>query len=1302
MAVTCTNLEMFPTSAESATNGKMTMRWKCNVSNVKSHELYVEYFSVSKKQWVTDTKSTVSHQPINQYVTATYTSPDAATASALHFVVRPLLERTVTDAKGNEKTEQYYGDYATSAQVAAPQWNATASTGEKSKMKWQTTAPEAPTVTVSNATSQITVTVKSAANNRIGSVEIQRSVDGGAWAAVKEDYRPFTTNAKSDGREVYERDWGAWTYTYKDTAVEDGHRYAYRARMLNMTSTCWAWEPNASSSSGYYYYFSKSRHLGKAGAWSATAGYTRKPARPTNFKAQLANENSVALSWTQEGKTGDAYEVQWSSYVGINPSTGKNDNAWSCGAFDEISTMEIQGSASKATVSGLEKGVTWYFRVLRKNDAGSAWAGYVGSDGKVYWTSPVKVPAAPAPKISKPTGLTHEKATIEGEPAVILKWTDLATLEDGASYQIEHSTYANAWANNAADLIDSKSASASDVAYSGASKRYTWTGLERGKTHYFKLLKVGDGTTSVYADGYVKVAVAAQGTSLTAPAWGSVTSKEGGRALVSWTGTALGSGESFQVEYTDYSLAFTQNSLDDIQEASLESSSGSSHNLTVSGLEAGDWWFRVRRRSETAVSEWTSTKKLTVPMLSAGTLKQPKALKAARSGDTVTLTWDDDVLEAGAIYQIEHATRSDAWTLNVASAVTTDETSGDFEGRSGARRKYSYEGLEAGKTHYFRLFKYKEGYARVEAKNGVQAVSVPSSSVSLETPTNLAASAVNGRLVLTWESDTALQSGESFQIAFAPYEEAFELNDLDAIKTTELAESDGTSHVITLSQAAAGSPWYARVRRSSSDATSEWTEVVGVDLPVAAEAATESLGAPTAGQTLAAYRLGGDVLLTWTHNSGDGSAQTAWQVEIGFEDGTAQTITGEGQLGAMTSTYVTPSELGAEDGDALTWRVRTQGAYAGYWSPWSRVQLFRAFADPLAGIALADPLTAYPLEIEVGATSQSGLGLPDGNGPLTCFVEIAPTEDIETTTRDGSTVTAAAGETVWSGFYDRASEGFADGSWTVALTAADVRLVGMAGYEVRAAIVTEAGMKAEASATFAVEWDAELPAPSCSASFDAESLSCRIWPWCEEMVDDGAQGGGDPDEPVFALVDGVTLSVWRVLQDGSAELVADGIANDGESYADDPRCAFGTCTYRVVAESADTGAQSVDEFTVDTPCAYVVVDWPGNRVMLQSNATWAESHAPDVVHVGYQGRRDPVAYWGTPRGHTATVRASLLDGYDGGNFAKLRQLADYRGTSFIRDPSGMAWAATVVPRTLSGSARSPKRDVELSVTRVES
>lgn len=1328
MATVCTNLEIFPTSAESSTDGKMTLRWKCNASNVKSHELYVEYFSVSKKQWVTDAKSTVSHQPINQWVTTTYTSPDAATASALHYIVRPLLERTITDAKGNEKTEQYYGDYATSAQVAAPQWDATASTGEKSKMMWQTTAPDAPTVTVSNATSQITVTVVSAANNRVGSLEIQRSVDGGSWASVKKDYRGFAKDDTVGGLRVWERNQAAWTYTYKDTAVEDGHVYRYRAVLGNMDvsgngGTYWRY-------AGGYYYFSDVSHFGKKSAWSAVASYTRKPARPTNFKAVLASENSVALSWTPEGKTGDAYEVQWSSYVGINPSTGKNDNAWNCGAFDEISTMEIDGSASKATVAGLEKGVRWYFRVLRKNDAGSAWAGYVGSDGKVYATPTVNVPSDPKPTIARPTGLrlvqrvvdnvTYDYFVIEGELCARFQWTDLATLEDGASYVIEHSTFSGAWASNAEDRIDTTPLAADRAAYSGTTKQYTSPGLEYGKTHYFRVLKVGDGTTSSYAtggnatsDGYVKVAIPAQNTSLAVPTWGSVASKEGGRALVSWTGAALGTGESFQVQYTDYSAAFAQNSLEDIQEADLDESSGTSHKLTVSGLDAGDWWFRVRRRSESAVSDWTGAKKLSIAAEKPEVLKTPKALKAAKSysaehGYTVTVSWDDDQLEDGASYRIEHATRSDAWSLNVADAIDTVDTDGDFYGRSGARRMRSFENVEAGKTHYYKLVKVKDGLADVWAnsKNAVYVKIDADASGSIQAPSSVTATVQNSRLVLRWSGD-ALGSSESFQVEYIDYAEGLENNDTKA-KTAELSESAGTSHVITLSEAEAGMSWWARVRRRTNNGVSAWSSIVTAAIPAPAEqAATENLGAPTASQTLMAYAMDDDILLSWVHNSGEGSQQSAYQVEIIRSDGTTETYSGSGDVGVSPSIYITPVDVGnadgsdLDDGATLMWRVRTQGAYEGYWSPWSRTQSFRVFASPLAGISVTDPLSSYPLVIEVGATSQSGLGLPDGNAPLSCQVSIAPASDVETTSSDGTVTTIAAGETVWSGWYTRTSGNFADGAWTIGLNSSDVRLVGSAAYYVTAVVVTEAGMRAEASATFEVSWGGELPAPMCSASFDADALSCRIWPWCEEMADDGAQGGGEPDEPTFELVDGVTLSVWRVLQDGSTELVADGIANDGESYVDDPRCAFGTCTYRIVAEMEDTGVQSVDEYTVETPHQRVDIQFGSERVELKYNIEWAEAHGPDVELLRFHGRRHPVAHWGTQSGQTFRVHGSLARGTDAETLAKLRSLAEHRGPCFVREPTGLAWWASVVPTQISGGYGTSEQKVELEITRVE-
>lgn len=298
---------------------------------------------------------------------------------------------------------------------------------------------------------------------------------------------------------------------------------------------------------------------------------------------------------------------------------------------------------------------------------------------------------------------------------------------------------------------------------------------------------------------------------------------------------------------------------------------------------------------------------------------------------------------------------------------------------------------------------------------------------------------------------------------------------------------------------------------------------------------------------------------------------------------------------------------------------------------------------------------------------------------------------------DGTTRTVAAGEAIWSGYYTN-GENYEEGSgWSIPLDASDVALSGAVQYRAFATVTTMQGMRCETSTEFTCEWDAEVPAPRANVAFDQGALSCRIFPWCDEFL------GVDPGtgEMTFQLREGTELSVYRVNQDGSTELVADGIPNDGESYVDDPHCAFGTCTYRIVARDAETGVQGSDDYQVETAYDRVVVEFGAEQVELKYNIEWTEEHAPDVELLNFHGRKHPVAHWGTQRGQTFLVRGSLIRGTDAGTLSKLRRLAEHRGACYVREPTGLAWWANVVPRTVSGGYSTAEQKVELEITRIE-
>lgn len=1074
MAVSCTNLQVIYDDTDYS-SGRCIFRWRGAISNLDHFEVLPMYYSVKQNIWVQeDSSSSADVWGVDGWYQHHWTAPNASVASLVKFYVRPVT--TWTDSDGKSHTSN--GDWSLSGEVKNPRWIADQDEQRDYKYKCITDRPDKPTMAVEANAAKTSVTLKfSTEAPRAGAIEVQRRMDGGSWAFLHLIERTFPKG--NAGENAPFNDQPRWpetgTLNYADSTMQPGHTYEYRARVRNMATgysqngTNGRLRFNAPINGGSI--------RGREGDFCDAESVTTKPARPTFHEAKLSGPQSVRLLWVENGKNTDHYDVQYSSY-----RSDDNHNAWNAGAYNEISHMNVPYPAPKltvdgksysvATVSGLSYGTLYDFRVYCVNaDGDEAVSIFTGSDGKSYGTRSVRVPAEPAPTVTAP-----------------------------------------------------KSVSAKFV-----------------------------------------------------------------------------------------------------------------------------------------------------------------------SPDIARISWSS-ALEQDATFSVEHSLRSDAWDLNIDSLIDKADTTGGSE----TARVYSWAELEKGKTHYFRVYKVF-GSARVMGTPGTVKVDVPAQSLdSTKNPTNFRGSVVNGNARLTW-GGKALGDGESYQLQYSSDPLAFTDNVLDSISEATLDESTGTSHVLTVTSLDEGTTYWFRVRWRSDSSASQWVTGVKLEIPPSAET-LEQLSAPTVSTTNMSYMLDEQVPLGWTHNSGDDTDQSAWQVQLGGS--VSRTIDSDAETASNPAIVLDLSDptYGLSDGDFVTWKVRTQGAWPGYWSPWSRTQAFDVYARPVATMSVApNPVTSFPMTIEVGAVSQGGGSLPTGNRPLSCSVSITPVDAMEMPNPDGTTRTVAAGEAIWSGYYTNA-EAYEEGSgWAIPLDASDVALSGAVQYRAFATVTTMQGMRCETSADFTCEWDAEVPAPRANVAFDSESLSCRIYPWCDEFL------GVDPGtgEMTFQLREGTELSVYRVNQDGSTELVAADVPNDGESYVDDPHCAFGTCTYRIVARDAETGVQGSDDYQVETAYDRVVVEFGAEQVELKYNIEWTEEHAPDVELLNFHGRKHPVAHWGTQRGQTFLVRGSLIRGTDAGTLSKLRRLAEHRGACYVREPTGLAWWANVVPRTVSGGYSTAEQKVELEITRIE-
>lgn len=365
-------------------------------------------------------------------------------------------------------------------------------------------------------------------------------------------------------------------------------------------------------------------------------------------------------------------------------------------------------------------------------------------------------------------------------------------------------------------------------------------------------------------------------------------------------------------------------------------------------------------------------------------------------------------------------------------------------------------------------------------------------------------------------------------------------------------------------------------------------------------------------------------------------------------------------------------------------------------------------------------LTTLPLNVLASCDADT----TGENGVIEWWCELISVGGYETTNVDGTPLKVSDGEVTWSKTYKAGETPWIDlnsSSIQFNVSASDMVFTGV--YNVRVGCLTAQGLSSEASVVwFACMMVGGVPDPELTATVDADNYSCSLTPVCysdEEALPDniepddvpegteGDDGGGsgseDPGDaqPARALAEGVTLSVFRVDQDGSTVLIADGLANDGAAQCFDAYPNFGSCLYRVVATSVSSGAQAFSDLAVRVPAPGVLIQWSGGQVLLPYNLDLSESYDPDVALMEYSGRTDPVSIYGTQLGRTASWKAEVSKADHTEEIASLRKLGTHMADCHVREPSGTGYPAYVKVANITRSNQSVVTTVSLEVTRVE-
>lgn len=469
-----------------------------------------------------------------------------------------------------------------------------------------------------------------------------------------------------------------------------------------------------------------------------------------------------------------------------------------------------------------------------------------------------------------------------------------------------------------------------------------------------------------------------------------------------------------------------------------------------------------------------------------------------------------------------------------------------------------------------------------------------------------------------------------------------------------------------------GKTWYFRVAAKNEKGQSAFSDVVFKIIGT-------KPNPPTTWSLTTTAVVGEPVVLYWTHNTEDGSKQTEAQVEV-VVNGSAEIITVDSNADANDEftdvnkiySYKVKDTL-LRDGAEIKWRVRTRGITYEY-SDWSIRRTINVYAPPTLSMVAGDATSVlrhfpYPIRLNAGPNSQKA---------LSWHLSIISDSEYETLNQNGERLHVSIGTEVFSKVIVATSN-----SITYDLMPSDVVLENGQSYILNATVSMNSGLIANQDQMFMVSWDVDTYDTDAGVSIDEKLLCAYITPHAYD------KNGDMPEDAV--------LSVYRREPDGTFVEIATDIPNNGYSSVTDPHPSLDYARYRVVARNKSTGVVSfsdlpgilVDEKAIiiqwdedwtqfDYPFGEEVMTppWQGSMLKLLGNVDTSENYDMDASFVEYIGRKNPVSYYGTQRGVSASWSTDIPK-EDKETLYTLRRLADWDGNVYVREPNGTGYLANV-------------------------
>lgn len=592
---------------------------------------------------------------------------------------------------------------------------------------------------------------------------------------------------------------------------------------------------------------------------------------------------------------------------------------------------------------------------------------------------------------------------------------------------------------------------------------------------------------------------------------------------------------------------------------------------------------------------------------------------------------------------------------------------------------------------------------------------------------------------------TAVDSADTYDIEYATEERYFDNSDQTTTATGIKFNHFEKTGLQT------GDEYFFRVRAVNEKGESPWSGIKSTSIgkkPIA----------PTTWSSTTTAIVGEDVTLYWVHNAEDNSTQTYAELELtingvtetrtikndrpkedrdktssyviktvtfyevtksgdtytattniletepvggtltGFKTTTGYDVYSYIDSSGATAYYCKKSYVFA-DGAKIKWRVRTAGVTKTY-GDWSILRSIDVYAPPTLTLAMIDgdgdainTVTTFPFYI-------SGIAGPKTQAPIGYHLTISADSAYETVDNVGNTKIVNAGTAVYSKYFD------INTPLMVELSAGNVNLENGVSYTVTCIVSMNSGLNKESTLSFTVAWSDTSYNPNAGIAIDPDALVAYIRPECRN--NDGA------------LVDGVTLSVYRREYDGGFTEIAKGLSNTKNIVITDPHPALDYARYRIVSTTESTGTigfndipgypvggkaviiqwdEEWKEFDSSTGGLLMDRPWTGSMLKLPYNIDVSDAYEQDVSLIEYIGRSHPVSYYGTQKGETATWNLEIPK-KDKETLYELRRLAVWLGDAYVREPSGSGYWANVKV-SFSQKHCEVTIPVTLSITRVE-